>query len=234
MQATLEIITPAIPNFVGRTAGKQLEELCIYRMQHEETAGTATMSRYGVQGSYHYAGSNNNGSVDYDMIARSAGVDRAKVQNIFRYFDPQQSGNNDMVWQPMQSLPDFEGVLLGGRQFVFDAKVCSQASFPLAESTMKERQLRHLLRRAQFGAISFLLIHFNARSLITKSIPARTIAFPVRPDHPFWEAFARGEIKRITEQDAELYGIHVEWNIATGKRKLSPDLITAIHEIKNV
>lgn len=224
MQTTLETIAPAI---IPNLKGKELEELCIYRMQCEETAGLATMSRYGVQGNYTYAGHNR--TPNYADVALTVGVDTEKVKNIFQYFGPEKQ--NQMVWQPMQSLPDFEGILMGGIQFCFDAKVCSQASFALAESTMKERQLKHLKKRARFGAVCFFLIHFNARQLATKSTIARTIAFPVRPDYPFWEMHERGEVKRISEQDAELYGIRVEWNVAAGKRKASPDLITAITEM---
>lgn len=230
MQTTLENIAPAvIPNFFGRTAGKEFEELCIYRMQCEEAARRATMSRYGVQGNYTYNSIGHNGTPNYADIAIASGIDTQKVKTIFQYFGPEKQ--NQMVWQPMQSLPDFEGVMMGGLQFIFDAKVCSQASFPLGESTMKERQLKHLKKRARFGAVCFFLIHFNKRQLVTKSSPARTIAFPVQPDDPFWQRHERSEIKRITEQDAELYGIRVEWNVAPGKRKLSPDILAAIMEM---
>lgn len=231
MQTTLETIAPVIiPNFLGRTAGKEFEELCIYRMQCEEAAGRATMSRYGVQGNYTYAGNGRNGTPNYADVALTVGVDTEKVKNIFQYFGPEKQ--NQMIWQPMQSLPDFEGILMGGLQFCFDAKVCSQASFPLGESTMKERQLKHLKKRAKFGGVCFFLIHFNERKLATKHSPARTIAFPVRPDHPFWEMHERGEVKRISEQDAELYGFNVEWNVASGKRKSSPDILAAIKQMQ--
>lgn len=229
MQTTLETIAPAI---IPNLKGKDLEELCIYRMQCEEAAGLATMSRYGVQGSYTYANTGRNGTPNYADVALTVGVDTEKVRNIFQYFGPEKQ--NQMVWQPMQSLPDFEGILIGGMQFCFDAKVCSQASFPLGESTMKQRQLKHLKKRARFGAICFFLIHFNERRLVTKRSPTRTITFPVRPDHPFWEAHERGEVKRITEQDAELYGIRVEWNVAAGKKKTSPDILAAITEMMNI
>lgn len=231
MQTTLETVAPSIPNFLGRSAGKDFEAVCIYRMECEEERGLATMSRYGVQASYTYAG-NRGGSTDLNLIANTSGVAIGTVKQLFSYFGNGEQSNG-MVWQPMQSLPDFEGVLMGGQQFCFDAKVCSQASFPLAESTMKERQLKHLKKRARFGAVCFFLIHFNARQLTTKNTIARTIAFPVKPDHPFWEMYERGEVKRINEQDAELYGIRVEWNVAAGKRKLSPDIFTAIIEMKS-
>lgn len=170
--------------------GKELEKVCIYRMEQEEKAGVATMSRYGVQASM---------------------------------FEDE--------WHPIQSLPDFEGILAGGRQFVMECKVCSQASFPLDDDKFKARQLRHLNKRARFGAISFLLLHFRERQLKTKAEDAITVAFPVHPEHEFWRAFDRGEVKRITRQDVEQYGEPVSWNVVQGCRKESPDLVCAIRRM---
>lgn len=172
--------------------GKELEKLCIYRMEHEEARGRATMSRYGVQAS---------------MV--------------------------DEKWIPIQSLPDFEGIELGGHQFVMECKVCSAASFPLDSDKFKDRQLRHMLKRSAFGAVSFLLLHFKERELKTKSEPARTIAFPVDPEHPFWLQFSRGEVKRITKLDAEQYGEAVHWTVLPRCRKESPDILDAIDRIRS-
>jgi penicillin-binding protein-related factor A (putative recombinase) len=172
---------------VPRLDGKTLEDHCKKRLEREELAGTATMSRYGVQA---------------NMI--------------------------DGKWTPVQSLPDFEGVLPGGRQFLFDAKVCSQASFPLDEDKFKRRQFRHLCTRARFGAIAFLLLHFNERQLVRAITPASTWAFPVQIDHPLWAAFDRAEVKRITLADCEEYAVAVEWNAMPGGRTLRPDIVAAV------
>lgn len=170
--------------------GKELEKLCIYRMQQEEVRGIATMSRYGVQTS---------------MV--------------------------DEKWIPIRSLPDFEGVLNGGRQFVIEVKVCSAASFPLDDDKFKARQLKHLMTRGRFGSISMLLIHFNERVLAKKTEPPVTWAFPVYPEHDFWREFDRGEVKRITRDDCEQYGDAVRWGVFPGCRKVSPDLVGVVKSL---
>lgn len=133
----------------------------------------------------------------------------------------------DGTWQPVQSLPDFEG-LIAGRQFITDCKVCSQASFPLDDDKFKRRQLRHMLTRARFGATCFLLIHFPPRELKTRVDPAQTWAFPVYADHPLWVAFDRSETKRITRSDCEEYAELVEWNTLPGGRTPRPDIVSAV------
>lgn len=134
----------------------------------------------------------------------------------------------DGNWQPVQSLPDFEGLIVGGRQFVTDCKVCSQASFPLDDDKFKRRQLRHMLTRSRFGAICFLLIHFNPRELAKGIVPASTWAFPVYRDHPLWVAFDRSETKRIRPADCEEYAERVEWNTLPGGRSERPDVLSAV------
>jgi penicillin-binding protein-related factor A (putative recombinase) len=136
----------------------------------------------------------------------------------------------DGKWTPINSLPDFEGVLRGGRQFVFDAKVCSsRASLPLNESKVTERQLRHLLKRARFGAVTFLLIHFPERVLKTKTTPAETFAFPVYPESEFWLRVESGEIKSICREDCHVLAASVEW--IEGRGRPRPDLLPAIMEL---
>jgi penicillin-binding protein-related factor A (putative recombinase) len=167
---------------------KEFEEVCLYRLRQHEERGEATVSRYGVQGSFI------NGE-----------------------------------WQPIQSLPDFEGVLPpNGQQFVFDCKVSGQPSFPLDDDKFKRRQFRHMVTRARFGAVCFLLIHFTARELKRSTEAAQTWAFPVRLDHPLWAAFDRGETKRITRADCEEYAVPVEWNTLPGGRANRPDVLAAI------
>lgn len=132
-------------------------------------------------------------------------------------------------WVPRQSLPDFFGALAGGREFIFDAKVCSQASYDMSGGTHKSfaHQLKYMRKRARFGVLCFILMHFNARTLATKEEPAFTILFPVC-DNAFWEGYDRGEQKKITRTEAELYGIPVDWNTPGKKRKASPDIYSAL------
>jgi penicillin-binding protein-related factor A (putative recombinase) len=96
---------------------------------------------------------------------RSAHVTRCGVQAVMIGTEP----NGNPKWQVIRSLPDFEGVNAQGQQFIFDAKVCSQASFdltPYREETKgtKSRQLRHMFERSQFNVPCFFLMHWNARA----------------------------------------------------------------------
>lgn len=143
-----------------------------------------------------------------------------------------QASFRDGKWQPISSLPDFEGVLPpAAMQFVIEAKVCSGASFPLDDDKFKRRQFKHLVTRAKFGAVSILLIHFNARELSKSVEPEQTWAFPVSLDHPFWEAFDRGETKRITRADCEEYAVLVPWNCLPSGRTPRPDVLSAVLEL---
>lgn len=138
-------------------------------------------------------------------------------------------------WMPVPSLPDFEGVLQGGRQFVFDVKVCSQASYALSGGTSKsfKHQYKHMQRRAKFGVLCFLLMHFNARKMKTKEDPAFTIMLPIYDTQPLWEAYERGEQKSITRQEAELYGIPVNWH-TPGQSKVLPDIYAGIKQLEQL
>lgn len=139
----------------------------------------------------------------------------------------------DEKWTPIHSLPDFEGILPGGRQFVFDAKVCSsRASLDLNDDKLKKRQLKHLLTRAKFGAISFILIHFPERVLKTKTTPALTVAFPVDGRMSFWQRVDSGEIKSLGRQDALEIGVTVSWTEGRGNPK--PDLLPAIRQLERM
>lgn len=144
-----------------------------------------------------------------------------------------KTNNGKIEWRPIRSLPDFEGIIAPeGRQFVFDCKVCSQPSLDIQDSTFKDRQLKHLLKRDAFGAICCVLIHFNPRVLKTKREPAETFAFPVSKSHPFWEAVNRNEIKTISRAACAEYAVPVEWVTPSGKRTPRPDLLTALIQVR--
>jgi penicillin-binding protein-related factor A (putative recombinase) len=137
--------------------------------------------------------------------------------------------NGELVRIP--SFPDFEGVLPGGRQFVFDCKCCNASKLQIDDYKFKDRQLRHMLKRAKFGAICFVLIHWTERQLVTRTDPTVTWAFPVDPAHPFWQAVDRGEIKSITREDCEEHGALVVWNTFPREHKPRPDVLAAIKQL---
>lgn len=129
------------------------------------------------------------------------------------------------------SLPDFEGVLLGGRQFVFDCKRTGASSLSIDDHKFKDRQLRHMLTRARFGAVCFVLIHWSERVLKTRTDPEVTWAFPIHPEHEFWRAVDRKEVKAITREDCEEHGELVPWDTFPGERKPRPNVLAAIKNL---
>lgn len=143
----------------------------------------------------------------------------------------------DGVWQPIHSLPDFEGVLSDGWQFMFDSKVCQQSSFSLSKfrpgtKEAKARQLTHMLNRADFNVGCFFLIYWPKRILKTRIDPEQTWAFPIHREHPFWIEFLNDETSSISRDDCEQYGVPVQWEIKPRCRTSRPDILPAIIELR--
>lgn len=133
-------------------------------------------------------------------------------------------------WQPIPSLPDFDGCLMGGRQWIIEAKVCSQASYPIYH-TGKDRpkQMTHMIRRAKFGALCHLFIHFNARELKTKSDEAATYAIEIHPDNHFTRMYENAELRTLSRPEAEMHGALVPWDLYSARAsKLTPNISTLI------
>jgi penicillin-binding protein-related factor A (putative recombinase) len=127
----------------------------------------------------------------------------------------------------IQSLPDFEGIRMGGSHITFDAKVCSAASFAWAKYRSetrgaRSRQLRHMLKRSRFGADCYFLIHWNERVLKAKTIPAATYAFPVDYRMEYWDKVESMEVKSLTQEDCQSLGRLVEWNKTDRGTKFRP------------
>lgn len=137
-------------------------------------------------------------------------------------------------WQIIKSKPDYEGVIRGAYQLIFDCKVESGASFDLGRyrdetNGPKRRQLNHMFERSEYGVRCFFLIHWNARELKTKSEPAITYAFPVHPKMPFWVAFLNGEVKTLSRQECAELGRHIPWTLFGERdRAMQPDILAAI------
>lgn len=206
--------------------GTDFEKLCVYRMEQEQELKRAIMGRYGTK-------SITIGEKPLDVESWCARLRRGPVNvGVIDQLvkDARETGRRT---QAMESNPDFEGLLPPrGRQFVLDAKVCSQASFPLdKESKSQSRQLLHMLDRDEYGAVCFYLIHFPQRTLVKSVEPSQTWAFPVSRQHPFWRKFHRGEAKRISRADCQEYAVPVEWNCLPGKQKETPDIVMAIYEL---
>jgi len=126
---------------------------------------------------------------------------------------------------PISSYPDFFGSFDDGRGFVFDAKTCSGASWPLNEDKLKKRQYDFMIKRAMFGEVCGILLHFNPRILKTKITDPSTWWIPVFYSHPIWKDYDSGLKRNITLGDCQMYGISVEWNLRSkGARVPTPDI----------
>ena len=150
------------------------------------------------------------------------------------------------VTMGIQSKPDFEGVLFNGRQFIFEAKVCSSASFPMTKDKIKPRQVSHLLTRSKFNVPCFVVIHWNARELKKSKVESVTVAIPVSENDPRWQRFidANAKAKReskvhgrpipvepqgsISLEESISIGKIIPWTIPKGCRKATPDLLSFI------
>lgn len=164
------------------------------------------------------------------LLFRAEKLEEAKIMSLGRYgvqVTYRKDEKGQMMMQPMHSLPDFEGVIFGtGRQIIIETKVCSQASYPIYATGQKHpRQIDHMLKRSQFGALCFLLIHFNERELVRTQSPAVTYALPVHPNTNFWREYKAGERKSVTRGDCELYATQIPWNIwGPRAHKETPDI----------
>ena len=140
----------------------------------------------------------------------------------------------EQLWTPVKSLPDFEGALAGGRQFIIECKTCSQASYALSGGTSKSfvNQHKHLRKRSRFGVLTAMLIHFNERVLKTKVDPEFTVLLPVNDNMVIWQQYDKGVQRHISRVEARTYGIEVVWDIPKGRQKLSPNLYNAILELQ--
>lgn len=141
-------------------------------------------------------------------------------------FDPKTKERKVIT---IRSLPDIEGVLPPhGHQFIFECKVCSGASFNFMAGHFHDRQFKHLITRASFGATTFIALHWNARQLKTKTEASETWAFPVDPKMQFWIDVGVESRKMISRQDCRQYAVPIAWSRAGQQRDLHPDLLTAI------
>lgn len=147
--------------------------------------------------------------------------------------------------RPIESKPDFEGITAFGRQFIIEAKSNSQASFTLNPDYLKARQVKHMLTRAKFNALCFLVIHFNHRILQNCVQPAFTVAIPVTPENPRWQRYVDACAKwkqekktnpnaklepqgSISRNEAQDIGTIILWRVPERCRTALPDLARLI------
>lgn len=140
--------------------------------------------------------------------------------------------------RPIKSYPDLEGVRKPyGQQWLAECKVCSAASLHLAariNDDKQSKQLAHLLRRAEYGATSMYIVHFNERILKTKHVQPCTFAFPVHPCHPFWLRFLGGFESKVNIEICQEYAVPIEWLVPYRCRKARPNFVPVIEEVDNL
>ena len=130
------------------------------------------------------------------------------------------------------SLPDFEGVLQGGRQFIIEAKVVGNGTLALNASKVKPRQVRHMLERHKMGSLCFFLIHYCKRVLKTKVVSPFTVAVPIT--FPGFADFNEsGAASGIDLDTAIMAGVVVPWVKSQRMKNCVPDLTSFLLNEKN-
>lgn len=156
--------------------------------------------------------------------------DRAGVKAAIR----KRNTDGTVVAQVMKSRPDIDGVTPGGRQVVFDCKVCSGASFNMSEyredigSRQKSSQLKFMRRRSKCKAICGFLIHWNSRELKTKEEPAETFFLPVDYRMRLWRQFVDCELTTITRDHCATYGFRIPWTKGKRESNFRPDVVSCL------
>ena len=143
------------------------------------------------------------------------------------YMDPETK-----QWRPKRSLPDIEGILPGGRQWMFDCKVVSQSSWIYESSDRKSQlaQKEHMMDRSKFGGIGFFLVHFPERVLDSKSWDQSTWAVPVNEHNGLWLG-SHPNTSRLHRDQMHLFAHPVEWGKFGRSRTLRPDIMQAIKDV---
>lgn len=141
---------------------------------------------------------------------------------------------NEVEIVEIKSLPDFEGAIHPhGRQIIFEAKVCSQPSYKweIDGSSTKRKQIDHLIARARVGALAFLLLHFNGRTLKTRTDKAFTVAIRIHPDREYVRDLMSHGSRSISRAEAQMYAVTVPWNTFSKRgTKLTPDLSVLLRD----
>lgn len=159
-----------------------------------------------------------------DLLLQGANrAEKAGLLSMARYGVQVSLFNGE--WTPISSLPDFDGVVRGGRQFIIEAKKCEKSALAIDKKTIKPRQVRHMLSRARMGVRCFVVIHFCERQGKTFHDPAQTLAIPVNDEWSLWQDFLDGKpVTGINRQLARRRGRKVEWTKPKGCQKALPDL----------
>lgn len=161
-------------------------------------------------------------------------LERRKILTMGRYgVQASMIGGKTMA---VQSLPDFEGTTNNGAQFICEAKCIDTDTLSVNGSFLKKRQVTHLVRRADFNVPCFLIVHHYGRELKTKTVPNRTMVYPVHRKLEWVSrclaAYAKGEEPKGSIP-ADM-GFEIEWLLTPRAKNPGPDIVTAIKRTQHV
>ena len=137
-------------------------------------------------------------------------------------------------WTAQAADVDFTGTGPGGVSVRFDCKTVSGSSFSINDDHFGAGQKSELLSHASVGAVCFLLIHYNARTIKSRSFLPLTVAVPVHPGHLFWQGVAVGKTSSLNLETAFRIGVVIRWVIYGRERTYRPDVLTAVESIRQL
>ena len=148
------------------------------------------------------------------------------------------SGTPDNM-RMVKSLPDLEGCVCSGVQWIAEAKVITTSASYSITSRIKHdgsyKQLSHLLERSEYGAITMFLLHFNQRELSKSTVSPCSFAVPVHPRHPLWQSILLMEQLSITRADCTFHGVPIEWGLLTARSsRHRPRMTTALQAVNGI
>ena len=193
----------SIPDFAGRSAGRDFEKRVLERLDWEENHHNGTYDRSGVKAAVR--GFNKDGTVI------------AQLQKSKPDFEGILPSGRPLI---------FDTKVITGPSFNMSAYRTDIGS------TAKSNQYKYMLRRCKYGALCGFLIHFNSREFKRKKKEyAETLFLVVNPKMRVWREFEECSVTVFTRDDCRVNGFEVPWNFKSKlDKRLRPDLIQTILE----
>ncbi|MEM1225979.1 MAG: hypothetical protein AAGJ40_09780 [Planctomycetota bacterium] len=198
MNGTL-IDVSAVPDFTGRRAGKEFEDIVKKRMDDESDSQNVCIDRSGVKAAI--------------RERRDDGTVVAQVMKSRVDFDG---------LLPAGRAFDFDCKVCSGASFPLN-----QYREDIGTKS-KTNQMEYLMRRSRFRSLAGFLIHWNSRELRTKTEPAETFWFPVDQRMRFWRSFMLMDVRSINRSACRTYGYEVRWNRRGRERNYRPDVLSLL------
>lgn len=184
-----------IPDYRGKTAGKDFEKDTMSRLEKEKELGNGSFGRYGTKASFF----------------KKPGEDgvQAHAQQSLPDFEGDLWNGQHCIW---------DNKVVSGASF-------DMSKYRAGTRGAKALQLEHMMDRSRFRAICGFLIHFNSRKLSKSVEPSKTFWLTVHPQMRLWKAFDRGDITNINRSHCEEFGVKIRWTKRERDRKYRPDVV---------